>query len=223
MSTETKVVSSIVLLTLAIIIGGIFIIGKKSNTPQNLNLQPELLSRTDAPRTGTNTKVTIVEFADFQCPACSILNPSLEKLLQTDGDKFTLVYRHFPLHAYSYEAAGAALAAGEQGKFFEMGALLYEHQDAWSAPSADRPALFESYAKQLGLDMTAFKASAKDSKHRAIVDRDKRDAVAMGINSTPTLVINGTQAVRGAIPYDTLRKLVYEAAGLSTSTATSTR
>lgn len=225
MSTETKVVTGIVLATLLIIIGGIFAIGKQGSTAQNLNLKPELVDRADAPRTGTSTKVVITEFADFQCPACAALSPQLERLLETDGDKFTLVYRNFPLHQYSYESAAAALAAGEQGKFFEMGRKLYDNQDEWSAPSANRTAIFEKYAQELGLNMDKFKASVQDPKHKESVDRDRRDATTMGINSTPTLIINGTQAVRGALPYEQLRDLVYKTAGMTatTSAATSSR
>lgn len=222
MSTETKVVTGIVIATLLIIIGGIFAVNKKSTNTVNLNIKQELLNRADAPRTGSSTKVTIVEFADFECPACATLNPQLKKLLETDGDKFTLIYRHFPLHAHSVEAASAALAAGEQGKFWEMGDILYARQAQWSQPNANRTALFESYAEELGLNLEAFKVSAADKKHEKIIERDRIDAVTMGINSTPTLVINGEKAIRGAVPYETLRQIILEAAGMSTSTSATT-
>ncbi|MEN9649679.1 MAG: hypothetical protein RL094_646 [Candidatus Parcubacteria bacterium] len=227
MSTETKVVSGIVLVTILIIIGGIFAINKQSNKAASVTIKPDLVDRADAPRAGSSTKVIITEFADFECPACAVLSPELKRLLETDGDKFTLVYRHFPIHSHSYEAAAVALAAGEQGKFFQMSEVLFDKQSEWTPASANRTTLFEKYATQLGLDIAKFRVSVKDPKHEESVNKDRRDATAMGINSTPTLIINGTEAVRGAIPYETLRKLVleaYNATGTSALTsASSTR
>lgn len=211
MSTETKVVSGIVIATILIIVGGLFIIQRQSSEPATLTIKPELLDHGDSPRIGSSTKVTIVEFADFECPSCAVLHPTLERLLEEDADKFTLIYRHFPIHQHSVEAASAALAAGEQGKFWEMSDKLFDNQAEWSLAKADRTALFTSYAKELGIDIGAFTASFKSSKHPATVTRDQADAMAMGINSTPTLIINGSQIVKGAVSYDTLKKIIDDA------------
>src|SRR5581483_190972 len=84
--------------------------------------------------TSTNTKVTIIEFADFQCPACGQAHPALKQILEEYKGKVTFIYRHFPLpqHQNAILAAKASEAAGEQGKFWEMHDMLYEKQNEWS-------------------------------------------------------------------------------------------
>lgn len=229
MSTETKVVTGIVIVTLLVIIGGIFLLGKGNSQTPNLTIKPELLQHADSPRAGTGTKVTIVEFADFECPSCAALSPVLEQLLKTDGDKFTLIYRHFPIHQHSMIAASAALAALEQGKFWEMSDLLFKNQNEWTAPNANAAALFRGYAQQIGLDLAKYDVSYADAdgKHKEIVQRDQAEGQAMGINATPTLIINGEKVIVGAYPYDYMKQVIsaeYAAAnGGATSTATTTR
>lgn len=86
-------------------------------------------------RTGADAKVTLLEYGDFQCPACGSFYPLLKQLEAEYGERVRVIFRHFPLtnsHPNAFAGARAAEAAGAQGKFFEMHDLLYERQDAWT-------------------------------------------------------------------------------------------
>lgn len=102
----------------------------------------------DPVRGEPNAAVTIVEFTDFQCPSCAAMNPVLDEVLKSYGNKVRLVVRDFPLemHANARKAAEAANAAHAQGKFFEYTALLFKRQDALDVPS------LKKYATEIGLD-----------------------------------------------------------------------
>ena len=170
----------------------------------------------DATSTGG---IQIVEFGDFECPSCAALHPALKQLLQTEGDKIDFVFRVVPIHQYSREAAAAALAARDQGQFLAMNDILFEKQDEWGAEGAGDPEhFFEEYAKDIGLDVTKFKADIANNAaaYNAFVDKDAADATAMNINATPTVIINGKQVIVGAVSYDQLYALV----NASTSAAT---
>ncbi|HEX6285228.1 MAG TPA: thioredoxin domain-containing protein, partial [Pyrinomonadaceae bacterium] len=108
-----------------------------------------------------NARVQLEEFGDFQCPPCAMFHPILKQMHQQFGDRLLITFRNYPLvppHNNAVPAASAAEAAGMQGKakFWEMHALIYEHQNDWKNLPDTRP-LFESYAKQIGLDVERFK------------------------------------------------------------------
>ncbi|OGK18693.1 hypothetical protein A3D80_02360 [Candidatus Roizmanbacteria bacterium RIFCSPHIGHO2_02_FULL_40_13b] len=145
------------------------------------------------------SKAIIVEYSDFQCPACKQAYPTVKKILNTYKNKITFVYRHFPLtqHAYSVVAAQAAEAAGKQGKFFEMGDLLFENQETW-ADEKNPQKFYENYAKSLKLDLTKFKKDSQDSALLKVIKDQQNGGVALGVNSTPTFFINGVKLESGA-------------------------
>jgi protein-disulfide isomerase len=118
--------------------------------------------------------VTLVEYSDFQCPACASFQPVLKELLATYGENLKFEYKHYPLpiHPYAQQAAIAAEAAGQQGKFFEYHDALFENQAEWSK-SATPVAFFNKYAEELGLDVEKFKQHQKASLLR---ERLKRSA-----------------------------------------------
>ncbi len=153
------------------------------------------LIRDYSPRFGAaeaDTKVTIVEFGDFQCPACASTNPALIAAVEKNKD-VALVFRHFPLdqHLNAVPAARASEAAAAQGKFFEFDKILYERQNDWATASNPKNN-FEDYAQELGLNVDQFKKdSARDDllEHISI---DLGDAQKKQVSSTPTLFINGT-------------------------------
>ena len=109
----------------------------------------------DPARGEANAPVTIVEFTDFQCPACAAMHPVLEEVLKSYGNKVRFVVRDFPLnqHECARKAAEAANAANAQGKFFEYIALLFKNQKALDVPS------LKKYASELGLDRARFDAA----------------------------------------------------------------
>lgn len=143
----------------------------------------------DPARGSASAPVTIVEFTDFQCPACAAMHPVLEEVLKSYGDKVRFVVRDFPLnqHEWARKAAEAANAANEQGKFFEYIALLFQRQKALDVPS------LKKYASELGLDRARFDAALDRGVYAAEVKHDIEDGELYGVGSTPTIFINGVQ------------------------------
>lgn len=142
---------------------------------------------------GNTAPVTLVEYSDFQCPACGSYYPVLESLRKDMGDSLRFVYRHFPLtqaHKNAELAAFASEAASAQGKFWEMHALLFENQDTWSI-SADAKSLFIGYAKSLGLDPVKFEQDISSVATKERVARDVASGVQAGVNGTPSFYVNG--------------------------------
>jgi len=143
----------------------------------------------DPSRGDVNAPVTIVEFTDFQCPACAAMHPILDEVLKSSGNKVRFVVRDFPLnqHEFARKAAEAANAANAQGKFFEYIALLFKNQKALDVPS------LKKYASEVGLDRARFDADLDRGVYAAEVDKDVTDGEMYGIGSTPTIFINGVQ------------------------------
>ena len=148
----------------------------------------QAISADDDPSRGPATApVTIIEFTDFQCPSCGAMHPVLEEVLKSYGNSVRFVVRDFPLemHANARKAAEAANAAYAQGKFFEYAALLFKHQNALDVPS------LKKYASELGLDRARFDAALDGGTFAAEVSRDIADGEMYGIDSTPTIFVNG--------------------------------
>ena len=143
----------------------------------------------DPARGDTNAAVTIVEFTDFQCPACAAMQPVLEEVLQSYGNKVRFVVRDFPLnqHENARKAAEAANAANAQGKFFEYIAVLFKNQKALDVAS------LKKYASDLGLDRAKFDAALDRGVYAQEVEKDVQDGELYGVGSTPTIFINGVQ------------------------------
>ncbi len=144
--------------------------------------------------------MTIVEWSDFQCPFCSRVVPTLAQIKEKYGKDVRVVFRHQPLpfHQNAKPAAEAALAAHEQGKFWEMHDKLFANQKA-----LDR-ATFEKYAQELGLDMGKFKAALDSGKFTAQIEADSAAGSAVGANGTPTFFVNGRSLV-GAQPFEAFK------------------
>lgn len=137
--------------------------------------------------------VTLVEFGDFQCPACRSYYPVIQQVQQKYGDKLKFQFRHFPLvqiHKNAMIGHRAAEAAGRQGKFWEMHDLLYERQSAWTN-SPNPIAVVEDYAAELGLNIDQFKADFASESVNNTISADIKAGQALGANSTPTFYING--------------------------------
>jgi protein-disulfide isomerase len=143
----------------------------------------------DPSRGDVNAPVTVVEFTDFQCPACAAMNPVLDEVLKSYGNKVRFVIRDFPLnqHEFARKAAEAANAANAQGKFFEYTALLFKNQKALDVPS------LKKYASEVGLDRARFDAALDRGVYAAEVENDIQDGEMYGVGSTPTIFINGVQ------------------------------
>jgi len=148
----------------------------------------QLISTDDDPAQGDpKSAATIVEFTDFECPACAAMQPILEEVLKSYAGKIRFVVRDFPLarHPFARKAAEAANAANAQGKFFEYAALLFQRQNALDIAS------LKKYASELGLNRTKFDAALDNGTYAAEVRHDVQDGESYGIEATPTIFVNG--------------------------------
>lgn len=143
-------------------------------------------------------KVTIVEFSDFQCPACRAVQPLIKQVVAQYPNDVRFVYRHYPLvsiHPYAQLAAQASEVAAEQGKFWEYHDLLFEKQPEWAALSSQGAVedAFVEYAGQLGIDSTAFRERIAADEIRKKVLADQADSQKLNLSGTPSLFVNNTR------------------------------
>ncbi|MCC6875975.1 MAG: thioredoxin domain-containing protein [Sandaracinaceae bacterium] len=146
------------------------------------------LDLANAPSRGSPmAQITIVEFSDFECPYCGRAHPILREVLRELEGRVRLVFFHFPLsgHEHAMPAARAAVAAGNQGKFWEMHDLLFEHQRQLEEEDLER------YAQELGLDVGRFRADMQAAATQQRVEHDKTEGQRLGIESKPTFFVNG--------------------------------
>jgi len=185
------------------------------NNPGNYGT-PAPLAPDDHIRGPAEAPVTLIEYADFQCPACESYEPLLEQLEASASTTFKIVYRHFPLpqHPNALPAAYAAEAANLQGKFWEMHDLLFTNHTDWTELS-DPTSVFVGYATQLGLDANKFKTDMQSSAVKGRVERDIDEGNSIGINYTPTFFLNG-HIITNPQSYDEFLAIIKNAA---TSTA----
>ena len=169
-------------------------------------------------RGNANARVTLEEFADFECGSCGAYHPELKKIEAEFGDRLRVIFRQNPLypsHKYSVIAAQAAEAAGLQGEnfFWLMHDKLFENQKAW-VEAKDKDALvtiFVDYAKQIGLDSDRF---MRDLNGEAVAQRlfqDGKRGHALGVQGTPTFFVNGKEARGESWKPDGLRAMINEA------------
>ncbi|MES1205715.1 MAG: thioredoxin domain-containing protein [Pseudomonadota bacterium] len=171
--------------------------------------QPKFIDVADAPMEGSaNAKIALVEFADYECPHCKRFQPVLRQILDEFKGEVRMYFKHYPLpqHTNARLAAEAAVAAQKQGKFWPYQEKLWENQDSLS------PAELEKFGKDIGLDMTKFRADIDDAKVKTRVQKDRRDGETLGLSSTPTLYINGREYT-DAKDTESLREWIKEEIG----------
>ncbi|HSF83305.1 MAG TPA: Na+/H+ antiporter NhaA [Anaerolineales bacterium] len=154
--------------------------------------------------------VTVVEYGDYECPYCNRADLVVGEIQERTGNQVRLVYRHFPIataHPHARRAAEAAEAAGSQGKFWEMHALLFQHQDALEEEDLLR------YARQLELDTQQFERELRERVHGDRVKEDFRGGLKSGVNGTPTWFINDMR-YDGAWDIESLLEAVERPMGL---------
>jgi NhaA family Na+:H+ antiporter len=164
--------------------------------------------------------VTLEEFGDFECPPCGNIAGAILQLEKDYQPNLRVIFRHFPLivHAHAREAALAAEAAGLQGRFWEMHDLLYREQSVWSKATNVRT-VFNAYAGILGLDIERFKRDMDGDKVKARVALDQKQAVAIGVQNTPTFFLNNRALEPSKVNPDGLRAAIDAAVKVKASPA----
>ena len=182
----------VIAVIVALLVGGSVWYSMQVSAKANIGvvITPHTVGRADAP-------VKLVEYSDFQCPACGQFQPIVEEILAEYGDKIHFEYKHFPLtqiHPFAQPAAIAAEAAGQQGKFFEYASLLFKNQATWSKSSAPS-AFFTQYATELGLDIERFTKQQHSSLLKGYVMSQFNEARGLGLTGTPSFYLNGEKLV----------------------------
>jgi len=150
-----------------------------------------------------NAAVTIVEFSDFQCPYCSRVYPTVEKLMKDYDGKVRLVFRHFPLsfHPNAEKAAEAAACAADQGKFWQMHDKMFTNQQKLAVED------LKLLAKDIGVDQGKFDKCLDSGEKAPLVSADEKDGEQAGVSGTPAFFINGI-FINGAVPYEQFKDTV---------------
>lgn len=156
--------------------------------------------------------VEVVEYADFECPACAqfaaVQMPVIrEQLLQTGKVRWR--YRDFPLpsHRYARYAAHAAHCAGEQGKFWEMhDRLFFNH--SWAQTNRDPSRLFRDLARASGLDVGAYERCMESERYAGRIEASRLEGERVGVNATPTFFVNGRRLTAGLHGSDVFKRIV---------------
>ncbi len=199
------------IIVIGLMIWGLVAAGAKERKEMGEIVLPDETSETDWVRGDVNAQVSLVEYADFQCPACGYYAPLVKRLFESSSTTMKLVFRHFPLpqHMNAIPASLAAEAAGKQGKFWEMYDVLFEKQIEWEKVT-DPQSIFEGYAKTLGLNIEQFSLDMKSDELKKKIDGDARGGIQGKVNSTPTFFINGKK-ITTPTNYEDFKKLIDDA------------
>ncbi len=208
-----------------VLVVAIFLMWLGNNSSSISGGSDDLLAVTDSDWTrggDANAPVTLIEYGDFQCPACGAYYPLTHQLEMDFGTQLRFVFRHFPLlevHPNAIPGALAAEAAGKQGKFWEMYDKLYENQKEWGE-SPDAKSKFVEYAVSIGLNKDQFIADEDDSTLLAKVKQSRSNSEKLGLNGTPSFFLNGKK-IENPQSYPSFKALL-EAAGAKAINASTT-
>ena len=159
-------------------------------------------------RGNPSAPVTIVEYGDFQCPYCEKSRPTLKQILDAYPQQVRLIYKHFPLsfHREAMNAHRASLAAGEQGKFWEMHDLIFAN------PRQLAPETLRKHAEELGLDLAKYDADYKSESVTKKIEADQAEGRKALVRGTPAFFVNG-KMISGAQPFEAFKREIDAALG----------
>jgi protein-disulfide isomerase len=178
--------------------------GVKREPPKPAVVRPEDIAIEHAPLRGSpSAPVAIVQFSDFECGYCAAEVGVLKELLKAYPNRVRWFFKHYPLpfHKSAPLAHEAALAAGEQGKFWEMHDLLFEEPQAIAHDDLVKK------AKRLKLDMARFETDLDSRRFKPVVEAERQEGMKLGVDGTPFFFING-RAVSSALPLEEIKKIV---------------
>ena len=204
------------LIVLAVVIlgfGGLYLVGKS-----NKAAAPGSTSSSNAQPTthlfGSGKKnVTLIEYGDYQCPACGAYYPLVKAVVEKYKDDIYLQFRNYPLvtiHQNAFAGSRAAEAADMQGKYWEMHDLLYEQQRTWSASNSPKT-YFDQYATELKLDLKKFDDDYSSSTVNDRIAADIKEGQKIGADSTPTFVLDGKKLDQNPKDQASFEKLITDA------------
>jgi len=198
MKGDQKLIIGVIVATVVLFIGILWLTSTTQTIPQVD--QAEIVG--DAPHakgaSADEAILTIVEFSDFQCPACKAAEPLLTQFVEENAGEVRLVYRHYPLNTIHPNARYAAIAseiAAEYGLFWEYHDELFAGQTGWSAES-DPTDIFVGYAETVGIDVEEFRTTLENAQDGSVyaqaVQTDQAKASELNLDSTPSFYFNGT-------------------------------
>lgn len=205
--------------TFILLFGGILLFTKNGSSVATKTVDPALLVPQASYQTsgfvnGTylpanlSAKVTLVEFGDYECPACGVYNPFIKQLLTEFAGQMNYVFRNYPLpqHKNAPISSYTVEAAGLQGKYWEMHDKVFSTQSDW-ANLSDPTGIFVGFAKELGLNTDKFTSDLSSSEVSNKVKNDTNDGNSVGLSETPTFYINGQMVVLTG-SFDQLKSLI---------------
>jgi protein-disulfide isomerase len=194
LKNKLKLWLTVAVVIIIVVLGMVQSVKKSDKKDSSSDMSSSIaVNENDWVRGDINSKVVIVEYADFQCPACGLYHPLIKQVEEKFGDSIAVVFRHFPLtqiHQNALIAAQATEAAGMQGKFFEMHDIIFETQSVWSDDSRAQD-IFVDYAKQLGLNEEQFLNDIKSKVVKDKIAQSYKVGTKLGVNGTPTFFMNG--------------------------------
>lgn len=230
MTTETKIISGISVLTLLIIVGGVFLFesNKTNNVPGDysqyintgLSLDISKLSRPENPKitgapnasstelsttTASSSKILVTEFLDYECPACAVNGELFTKqILETYGDRVVITRKIFPVHNQgSIDSARLVLASQIFGGdvYEKVHAKFFETLGQWSILGRDdRTEFFKKIIMDLGVDYDKLLVESQDKKYDDQIAQDRQDALDLGVKATPTFIVGNHTRIIGGLP-----------------------
>jgi len=184
-----------------------------SLSPNNESIENLPILEQDWIKGNKNSRVVLIEYSDFECPACAMYASIVNQIVKEFGDKIVLAYRHFPLkdkHKNAELAAYFTEAAGRQGKFWEMHDVIFEKQAEW-AEKNNAEDLFIEYAKKLSLDVNLLNKDINSEEIKNKVDNDFKSGISAKVNYTPTLFLNGKKISPES--YEDFKNIISQAIG----------
>lgn len=181
--------------SILLVLGSLWVVWKMTSSPSAVNKEEAAkniqITPDDTIKGDVEAPITLVEYSDFQCPACKLYSTTVKGVVEANPD-VRLVYRHFPLeqHENAHIAAAAAESAGKQKKFFEFHDMLFENQDDWG-PSKDAEKKFVEYAQTLKLNIDTFKKDMASKEVKDAIEADYQSGIQFGVDSTPSFYLDG--------------------------------
>lgn len=208
-SKEIWIWIGVIVVTLATLWGMIALVNSSPSPSIPQTGTPKAVSDQDITLgIASNAKVILIEYADFQCPACSALAPFVKQLNKEFGNNLLIVYRFFSLngHQNSMPSAQAAFAAYKQNKFWEMSGLIYQNQDSWiNAGNAQR--IFTDYAKKLNLNIDQFTNDYNAASTKKVINDDYNEGLSIGITYVPSFFVNG-KLIQNPQNYEEFKQII---------------